>query len=232
MAGSRILRDAGSPTVLTLRSGERSNPAYGRDVSEACGVLLTGGTSRRLGVDKATLTVDDGTLAERAAAKLRAVCDVVVEIGPGHTDLTAVRERPAGAGPLAALVAGAQALAERGATGAVILLGVDLPNVPPVLLELLRDWPGASTAVPVVDGHAQLVCARYGADALLSAASLVEGGASSLRALLDVVTHDLLDERVWGDVATADSFVDVDTPADAARLGIRLEGHPRPSGLP
>ena len=47
------------------------------------GILLTGGRSRRLGVDKATLVLDGETLAQRAARRLGAVYDPVVEAGDG-----------------------------------------------------------------------------------------------------------------------------------------------------
>ena len=47
------------------------------------GILLTGGRSRRLGVDKATLVLDGETLAQRAARRLGAVCEPVVEAGDG-----------------------------------------------------------------------------------------------------------------------------------------------------
>jgi len=192
-------------------------------MARASGLLLTGGSSRRLGVDKATLVVDGITLAARGAAVLQAVCDVVVEVGPGASGLPAVREDPPGAGPLAALAAGADELARRGALGPTILLAVDLPRVSPSFLELLRDWPGEPTVVPAVDGRLQLVCARYGADALSAARSLLTGGISSLRGLLDVIDHDVVDEQVWAGIATADVLADVDTPADAAQLGIALD---------
>jgi molybdenum cofactor guanylyltransferase len=196
------------------------------------GLLLTGGSSRRLGVDKATLVVDGTTLAARGARVLRAVCDPVVEVGFGSSELPSVREDPPSGGPLAAVAAGADELARRGAFGATIVLAVDLPRVSTALLELLRDWPGEPTVIPLVDGRRQLVCARYGADALVAARSLLAGGVSSLRELLDVVDHDVLDESVWGAVATADVLADVDSPADAARLGIALDGGPGGRRIP
>ncbi len=70
------------------------------------GVLLTGGASRRMATDKATIVWRGETLAARAARVLTAVCDPVIEVGPGATQLPCVREHPAGSGPLAAFVAG------------------------------------------------------------------------------------------------------------------------------
>jgi molybdopterin-guanine dinucleotide biosynthesis protein A len=191
-------------------------------VGSAAGLLLTGGRSRRLGADKARLVLDGETLAARAVARLAAVCDPVLEVGPGVSGRPHVVEDTPGAGPLAALAAGAAALAERGIDGSVVVLGVDLPKVEVGLLRLLRDWPGAPTAIPESGGRLQPVCARYGPEELTAAASLVAAGVRSLHALLDVVDHDVLREDVWRAVAPADAFDDVDTPGDAQRLGIDL----------
>ncbi len=194
-------------------------------MSERCaGILLTGGSSRRLGVDKASLVLDGQTLAERAAARLRAVCTPVLELGDGRTGLPAVRENPAGAGPLAALAGAGRWLRERGHDGPALLLAVDLPLVDETILRWLRDRPGAPTVVLRVDGRLQPVCARYGADALLAADSLVVGGVRALHELFDVVEHDVVEPDEWRAVATSDAFLDVDTPADAERLGITLPG--------
>jgi molybdopterin-guanine dinucleotide biosynthesis protein A len=174
-----------------------------------------------MGTDKATLRLDGDTLAQRAAARLTAVCSVVVEVGPGLTGRPHVVEEPAGSGPLAALAAGGAALDGLGWQGPALLLAVDLPRVGVALLELLRDWPGADTAVPEA-GRLQPVCARYGSDAVLAASSLLAGGIRALQALFDVIEYDVVPEHTWRAVAPDDAFADVDTPDDAARMGIDL----------
>jgi molybdenum cofactor guanylyltransferase len=191
-------------------------------MTPTAGILLTGGRSRRLGVDKATLVVHGETLAVRAGRRLAAVCDPAVEVGDGGSGLPSLRESPPGAGPLAALAAGGTALRDRGHRGDALLLAVDLPAVDEALLAWLRDLDGAPTVVPRVEGRLQLACARYGADALVAAGSLVAGGIRALHHLLDVVEHDVVDEAEWGAVAGADAFLDIDTPDDARRLGLEL----------
>ncbi|HXY95215.1 MAG TPA: NTP transferase domain-containing protein [Acidimicrobiia bacterium] len=191
-------------------------------VEPVAGVLLTGGGSRRLGTDKARLVLDGATLAERAAGRLAAVCDPVVEVGPGITRCPRVSEEPVGSGPLAALAAGGDALRRMGRVGPVLLLAVDLPNVTVGLLELLRDWPGERSVVPDAAGRLQPVCARYSADALSAAVRLVSGGVRALHALLDACGYDVVPQAAWHAIAPADVFADVDTPDDAARLGIDL----------
>jgi molybdopterin-guanine dinucleotide biosynthesis protein A len=188
------------------------------------GILLTGGRSRRLGVDKARLVVDGETLARRAATRLASVCEPVLEVGDGVSGLRAIRESPAGAGPLAALAVASVALRAQGHRGTALLLAVDLPRVDEPFLRWLRDRPGEPTVVPRVEGRLQPVCARYGADALLAAESLVTAGIRALHDLFDVVEHDVVDEDAWGSVATTETFLDLDTPDDARRLGITLPG--------
>jgi len=188
------------------------------------GLLLTGGSSRRIGTEKAQLVFEGETLAHRAARVLDAVCDRVVELGPGYTAWPRVVEDPAGGGPLAALAAGGAWVRAQDDGSPALLLAVDLPRVEPPLLELLRDWRGAETVVPEAGGRLQPVCARYGADALATAARLVGSGVKALHALLDAVEHDVLPESDWRRVSPADTFVDVDTPEDARGLGIDLTG--------
>jgi molybdopterin-guanine dinucleotide biosynthesis protein A len=184
------------------------------------GVVLTGGSSRRLGFDKASVRVGNETLATRAARVLAAVCSPVVEVGPGRTGLRAVREEPAGSGPLAGLVAGADALD----ASPIVLLGCDLVRIESNVLGLLAEWTGAPTVVPMVDGEPQLVCARYGPDALAAARTLLATGERSLRALLGVIEFDFVTEEHWRAVADADAFADLDNPDDLARLGLHAPG--------
>lgn len=186
------------------------------------GILLTGGTSRRLGTDKATLVLDGATLADRGATTLRGAGLVAVEVGPGHTDLPAVREDPSGSGPLAALVAGFDALA--GVLGAppdaVVLLACDLPHAQSVVAALVAAPAGAALVVPVdADGRAQYACARYGADVVARAATLVASGERSLRALVATVP---VPQRLELTGLPADALADIDTVADARRLGVEL----------
>jgi molybdopterin-guanine dinucleotide biosynthesis protein A len=181
------------------------------------GVLLTGGASRRLGADKATVVVNGERLADHGARVLSGVCASVVEVGPGVTGLPACREDPVGAGPLAALVAGAAALGARAADG-VVLLACDLPGVDEPLVRLLTGWAGRGTVVPVAGGEPQTVCARYGRAALDEAVAALASGERSLRGLLARADHDLVSEFAWRAVAPAGAFADVDTPADLARV--------------
>lgn len=163
------------------------------------GLLLTGGAGRRLGQDKARLP----TAARLAQVLQDALDGPVYEIGAGATGLPCIDDQPR-QGPLAAL-----ALAP---AGDAVVLACDLPNVSVELVRRLAARPG--TAVPVVDGRAQPLCARYSSEALAVATGLVAAGERRMGALLDAVEVEWLDG-----FASADELADIDTPDDLARLG-------------
>jgi molybdopterin-guanine dinucleotide biosynthesis protein A len=193
-------------------------PAY----PPIAGLLLTGGASRRMGTDKALIEVDGQRLVDRAAAVLRAVADPVVEVGPGWSDLPAVREDPPGSGPLAALSAGAAAVRAAGHDGPVLVLAVDMPRAGVELLRLLAGRAGPATAVPRADGHPQPMCARYGPDVLAAVDERLAAGGQSLRDLLETLAASgavgWVEQEEWEPVAGPDAFSDVDTPEDLRRL--------------
>lgn len=182
------------------------------------GLLLTGGASRRMGIDKALLEVDGRRLAERGASVLAAVCEPVLEVGPGVSGLPAVREDPPGQGPLAALGAGLAELARLGHDGPVVALAVDMPFAGVDLLRLLAERPGPATAVPVAGGEPQPLCARYGPEARAAVPRLLAAGERSLRALLAVVEVGWVPPAEWEPVGGPDAFRDLDTPEDLAGL--------------
>ena len=175
-----------------------------------------------MGTDKALIEVGGSRLVDRAAATLAAVADPVVEVGPGWSQLAAVREDPPGSGPLAALAAGAAALRQRGHDGPVLVLAVDMPRVGVELLRFLAGRPGTATAVPRADGHPQPMCARYGPDVLAAVDQRLAAGGRSLRDLLETLAGsgavDWVEPEEWEPVAGADAFSDVDTPEDLQRL--------------
>jgi molybdenum cofactor guanylyltransferase len=184
------------------------------------GILLTGGTSRRMGFDKASMLIDGVPCAARVAAVLRAVVADAVEVGPGVSGLRAVQEDPPGGGPLVGLCAGARALNEVGTVQSALVLACDLPLVTEDLLRTLADWPGNRSVVPIIDGRPQPLCARWFAEDLAAAAELVAAGRRSMRSLLERPGVDLVAEARWPGPVDRRAFSDVDTPADLQRIGL------------
>jgi FdhD protein len=172
-----------------------------------------------MGTDKAAILLGDEPLAARAARVLTAVAHPVIEVGPGHTGLPAVREEPPGEGPLAAIGAGWRALRDAGHGGPVLVLASDMPLIDEAALRVLTAAPGA-TVVPVVDGIAQPLCARYTPADLDRIDGLLAEGKRAMRDLLSAISP----ATVEIDPAVLE---DVDTPADLARVRARL-GHSPP----
>ena len=185
----------------------------GAHVVGVAGLLLTGGASRRMGVDKASLRVDGLPLAQRTAEVLAAVVAPALEIGPGHSTLPAVEEAPPGEGPLAAAAAGFRALAELGHVGPVVVVATDLPRLTVALVQALASHRSAGSVVPLVAGRPQWLAARWSPRAVERAPALVRQGERRVRALADDV--EWLDGSQW-----ADDLTDVDTPGDLRDAGL------------
>jgi molybdopterin-guanine dinucleotide biosynthesis protein A len=107
-------------------------------VTGISGAILAGGTSRRMGMDKANLVVGGQTMLARAVATLASVCDEVsVVISPGATPpaplptgVTVARDRVHDAGPLAGLEAALMAASH----DPVLVVAVDMPGLDAAVL--------------------------------------------------------------------------------------------------
>lgn len=184
-------------------------------VEGVAGLLLTGGASRRMGTDKASIEVGGIPLAVRTAQLLVAAASPVLEVGPGYSGLPTVADDRAGDGPLAAIAVGARALGDLGHAGPVLILATDLPDLGLRGVRCLATHPSAESVVPVVAGRPQWLAARWSAAAVALAVTLVAAGHRSVGALRAAgVTW--LEDPPW-----AGELVDVDTPADLARRGLR-----------
>ena len=212
--------------AASARPADRAEPAASSTPDgvwrSVAGLLLTGGRSSRMGVDKAELVLGGPggrSLASTLAARLRAVTGPVLEVGPGHTDLTRAHGDP-GEGPLVAIVTGWHALRDLGYAGPVIVLATDLPSVSETLLSWLAARPETGSVVPVAGGRPQPLCARWSAADLVAAGRLAAGGERSVMRALGPDTC-YLGEEAWQEAATPGELDDADTPEDADRLGLR-----------
>ena len=189
------------------------------------GVLLTGGRSARLGVDKARVVVDGITLARRCAQCLVAVCDAAVEVGDGDSGLQHVREIPVGSGPLNAFLAGVDALECSGGIlqpgDAVLLLACDQPRMNADVLRVLLDDP-RPTCVPYIDGHLQFASAKYAPSDIALMREQFAKGVAGFRWLGARHSEIAIEASAFQGVGGISVFHDLDTPLDAAALGIDI----------
>lgn len=173
-----------------------------------------------MGVDKATLAVGAGeTMAGRTARLLTQIASPCLELGPGVSGLPRVADDLPGAGPLAALAAGAKALTAGGWSGPALVVATDMPVVSEAALRWIAGYPASGSVVPVAGGRPQPLCARWSPADLCLAASLVASGCRAMTDLVNAAHPALVDPGQAGGPGE-DAFADADTPEDARRLGV------------
>jgi molybdopterin-guanine dinucleotide biosynthesis protein A/rhodanese-related sulfurtransferase len=177
------------------------------------GAVLTGGRSRRMGRDKASLPIDGRPMAERVAIALRdAGAAEVFAVGefPGSAtvDLAVVADDQPGAGPLGG-VRTALAAAQH---ELVVVLACDLrdPSLAAIaaLVRAANRAPEASLVVPVVEGREQWLHAAWRRS---GRAALDAAWAAGHRSLHAAAAHV---ERVVRYGAPPAGLRDADRPAD------------------
>jgi molybdenum cofactor guanylyltransferase len=182
--------------------------------------VLAGGTSRRMGRDKATLAVGGVALAAGVLAAAARVADPVVLVAPeGHPArrLGGRVVTDPGEGPLAALAA---ALAALEADHVLILAG-DHPGLAVELLARLVALAPGGEAVACRRGPRlePLVAVYRRAPALVAARARLAGpaGGRSLLGLLAELDTVVVEEAEWRALDPGGrSFVDLDDPGDLA----------------
>jgi molybdopterin-guanine dinucleotide biosynthesis protein A len=163
------------------------------------GLLLAGGRSSRMGVDKASLEFEGRALAVRVLETLREVADdVLVASGDGRRldwlEAEQVSDAVPDAGPLSALVAGL----ERSRHPLVAVLAVDMPFASPRVLRLLVDrWDGEDAVVPVTGAGIEPLHAVYAAAAAPLLRRELDRGERSLRRALSALAVREVGPEEW-----------------------------------
>ena len=180
-------------------------------------VLLTGGESRRMGRDKATIEIEGQPLWKRQLKLLRS-------LGPEQVFISA-RTRPEwlpedvelllddlpSRGPLSGLT---KALGAMRST-LLIALAVDMPFMNrEQLLELLNTATAGCGVVPVVDGQAEPLAAIYPAEAASDFAAALSGPDFSLQRIVRELIANGKIRPVPISGATAFLYRSVNSPGD------------------
>lgn len=186
------------------------------------GLVLAGGRSRRMGVDKATLSLAGVPLVERVVAALREISEeVLVASGDGERlpgEWRQVSDALPGAGPVGGLLAGL-AVAR---TPLLAVVAVDLPNPDPALLTwLARQHDGEPAVVPYADDRLQPLHAVYDVSARDAFEQAVASGQRSLTRLLPRLGARIVAPEEWGHLSQGAFARNLNTPDQARGAGVQ-----------
>ena len=121
------------------------------------GLILAGGSSTRMGTDKAEVEVEGIAMIDRIADILLEQVDEVIVVGGDRPG--ALEDLPGAYGPLAGLAVG---LANADGADAIFVTAVDQPYLrSETIRRLLNRFERTKAIVPVADGVRQVLCAVY-----------------------------------------------------------------------
>ncbi|MFA6121609.1 MAG: molybdenum cofactor guanylyltransferase [Sideroxydans sp.] len=187
-------------------------------IPDCTAVILTGGDSRRMGQDKASLKLGERSLMQHVITLVQPLfSDVVISVRHPRSDITLpqVCDDSAHRGPLAGLAAGLQSAK----TPWIFAVACDMPFIEPIVIERLAKFRDDHQAVvPMVQGYPQPLLAFYSADCLAEVLGCLNGdGKHSMRELLErLQVRYVSEDELLVDGPVLSSFIDLDTPEDVA----------------
>lgn len=196
-------------------------------VAQASGIILAGGSSHRMGIDKASLSVRGETLLARTVRIMSEVSDDILVIGRarGDDDLGAryFADDLPDAGPLGGLLTGLR----RARYPYALAVACDMPfldaAVPRLLLKVAK---GYDAAVPRLHGRAQPTLAIYSRSSVDAIERQIARRDLTLRSLLATLRVRWIEEEEIGPADPGSrSFRNVNTPHDW--LEAQLEANER-----
>lgn len=174
------------------------------------GAVLTGGRSRRMGADKALLSLESGSMIDHMVETLEGAVDDVRLVGGdiGHSRVETVADRYPDEGPLGGVVSALDATdAELTA-----VVGCDLPRLTSAvvlgLIDATRET-GADYAIPLIGGRRQWHCAVWTNRCTSRLSRSFDDGIRSFRpavAGLRECAVLLSDPRIFDDIDTPEDY--------------------------
>jgi molybdopterin-guanine dinucleotide biosynthesis protein A len=192
------------------------------------GIILAGGSSSRMGKDKALLPLPDNqsvTFVEHLASLLVACCaeTLIVARDQPHASnyvfpgVHVTFDKIPGFGPLMGLYSGLSAIH----TQYALVVAVDMPFIQPALLSFLLSQPLTidTLLVPLVHNVPQVLLARYPRSVLPLMEGLIQQGRRDLRSLLEVAPVQYLEETQLRQVDPGlRSFININTPGELREI--------------
>ena len=196
--------------------------------NETTGIILAGGSSSRMGKNKALLPLPGNhavTFIEHLASILVECCVETLIVAreldhtPGYAfpDVRVTFDRTPDIGPLMGLYSGLSAIN----TARALVIAVDLPFVQPALLSFLLSEPltADTLLVPLVHDVPQVMLAVYPRSFVPIVKKQLERGRRDLRCLLEVAPVQFVEEARLREVdPQLRSFVNINTPEELQNI--------------
>jgi molybdopterin-guanine dinucleotide biosynthesis protein A len=190
-------------------------------------VILAGGRSTRMGVDKASLSLNGRPMLQHVLDRVLPLVDEVVvvtrpwqllprlDLGGRMRALVVVEDALPGTGPAGGLHTGLSVATSFPA----LAVACDMPLLQPTLLsELLRIVPGFSAVVPRHFGIAEPLCAAYSSTCLPAIRTRIGRSDYRMSNWLEDVQTFYLDEEAWQRFDPDGlSFFNLNTPEDVTK---------------
>ncbi len=194
----------------------------------AAGIILAGGSSKRMGQDKALLPCPDNQqvpfIRQLATLLLSACKEVILVVRDVNQAAVYTRHVPPSVhtvtdkvpntGPLMGLYSGLCAMQSSHA----LVTAIDTPSLQPSLISfLLSEFVDNQPVIPIVDNFPQVLLAVYPRTILPVIEARLQAGRRDPRALLQVAEVRFLEETQLRAVdPQLRSFVNINTPEDFA----------------
>ncbi len=180
--------------------------------------ILAGGRSKRMGSDKALLTIEGIPLLQRVINAAHTLADTRIIISNNPTTHSSFLwslfpDRFPDTGPLGGL---ATAL-HHATTSHLLLLACDMPNLTPSLLQYVVGQPRASHGViiPEDEKGLQPLCAVYSRSVLPLAEDAIKQGQLSMQKFVGRINARVVNKEKWATHAgTRNPFTNFNTPEE------------------
>src|SRR5712692_3434248 len=196
--------------------------------TQTSGIILAGGSSRRMGKNKALLSLPGNqavTFVEYLASLLVKCCSETLIVardkpcvtGYAFPGVRVTFDETPGIGPLMGLYSGLSAIT----TERALVVAVDLPCIQPALLSFLLSQPLStdSLLVPFVHNVPQVLLAIYPRSVIPVIEEQLQRGRRDLRCLLEVAPVQFVEEAQLRQVdPQLRSFVNINTPEELQQM--------------
>ena len=196
--------------------------------TQTSGIILAGGSSSRMGKNKALLPLPGNqaaTFIEHLVSVLVECCSETLIVASGQEDASeyvfpgvqVICDEISGIGPLMGLYSGLSAID----TARAFVVAVDLPCVQPALFSFLlsQPLPADSMLVPIVDNVPQVLLAIYPLSVLPIIKRQLLLGRRDVRCLLDVAPVQFVEEALLRQIDPGlNSFLNINTPEELRQM--------------